>query len=158
MKLPSPNARNGAAGLVMALGAAAAGVLLIDGAAALECALVENSGDTIRKTDAFNACPPSPQGKPWRWIPVEGTPPAFDPATQVLEDPTVLVEPARVVRSWAVRAKTAQEIDDEKTARVDALQDAIVKALCNHENRIRVLESRATVTEAQCKNGFKALL
>jgi hypothetical protein len=61
----------------------------------------------------------------YRWLPVEDTNPGHDSATQIKTGPVVTVETARVTRVWTVRDKTAQELEDEATARRDAVASAM---------------------------------
>lgn len=125
-------------------------------ALAAEFALVDQS-DSILEFRDFKEKPNDPTGKGWRWLPVEVTMPVSD-ATQIVEGPTITVEKGRVTRVWTARAKTADEIDAEKSTKVDSIDVAVFRALCNHENRIRALQGQATITVAQCKTAFKALI
>lgn len=52
----------------------------------------------------------------------------------------------------------AVESDSAKTLQVSALNMVELKALFNHENRIRALESKAPITAAQFVTALKALL
>ena len=106
----------------------------------------------------FADTPPDLARKGVAWLPVEITDPPFDPATQVRSGPVTTVEADRVSRVWTVRAKTAAEIDADKTLQIDGLDVAVFRALCNHENRIRALETKAAMTIAQCKTAFKSLI
>lgn len=93
----------------------------------------------------------------WRWLPVEVTDPLFDPATQIKEGPVLTVFADKVTRVWTVRAKTAPELDADKDSMVSAMDMLAFKVLLNHENRIRALESKATVTAAQFRATLKAM-
>ena len=65
------------------------------------------------------------------WLPEEkvGFEP-FDPATQVRAGPTHDVQADKVVSTYTIRAKTQQELDNEKTATLAAeLQRPAFKAL-----------------------------
>lgn len=95
---------------------------------------------------------------PWKWLPVQETDPAYDPAGQVKEGPVVTVFADKVTRTWAVRAKTAQELDGEKDAVVNGMDLVLLKVAFNHENRVRVLEGKQPITLAQFKAAIKALL
>src|SRR5687767_9729490 len=55
-------------------------------------------------------------------------------------------------------AQTAARDDAVKSLQVDALDLVALRALFNHENRIRALESRPAVTAAQFRTAIKALL
>ena len=80
------------------------------------------------------------------WFPVERVnflP--FDSATQVRTGPIVTVETAKVVETYTVRAKTAQELDDAgvASARVELDMKAlkvIGARLFDYEKRIMLLE------------------
>lgn len=103
---------------------------------------------------------PSVQTRPgWRWLPVEVTSPPYDAATQVSAGPVVSVLADKVTRVWTVRAKTAQELDDDKAASVEAINLVLLKIAFNHENRIRALDGgKPPITLAQFKTAVKALL
>lgn len=100
-------------------------------------------------------------GKPYRkFYAVEKVDPAFDPATQVRSGPTVEEDHDKEIRRYvfAVRDKTAEEVDADKGVRVDRLDLVTFRVLFNHENRIRTLEGRQAVTAEQFKTALKALL
>lgn len=101
------------------------------------------------------------EGKPYRkFYSVETVDPAWNPDTQVRTGPAVEEDHVAEVRRyvWTVRDKTAQELDDDKATKVDALDLVVLRGLFNHENRIRALEGKAAITLAQFKNAVKALL
>jgi hypothetical protein len=122
-------------------------------------ALVDN-GTTVVRYQEFGSQPSNPAGKPWfTWLPVVDTNPSVsNPETEIKEGPVVTVGPSNVTRVWTVRAKTAPELDAQKTAIVDGLQRLILEALFNHENRIRALDGQGAVTRAQFKNAIKGML
>ena len=47
---------------------------------------------------------------------------------------------------------------DPRDYQVDAVDTALLKVAFNHENRIRVLEGKSSITQAQFRNAVKALL
>lgn len=144
------------AGSAVAWGKADKKVILHQASIQVECAFVENATDTITQLDIFaDACPPDPAGKPYRWIPVVGEQPAYDPVTQVLEGPTVTVQPTQVLREWTVRAKTAPEADAELQARIDNLPWPIKDTLCDLADRVSQLEGAGSLTEAGCNAYLK---
>ena len=64
------------------------------------------------------------------WLPVRYENEAYDPATQVRTGPEYAVDADEVVATYTVRDKTVQEIDDEKTAAIQAeLGRKFIKAL-----------------------------
>lgn len=126
-------------------------------ATAAEYALVDQANAILERRD-FAATPNDPTGKGWRWLPVVITKPAFDPTTQVQTGPVITVEASRVTAVWTVRNKTAQELDDEKTERVNAVDFLTFEVAFDHENRIRALEAKAAITRAQFKAALKARL
>lgn len=97
----------------------------------------------------------------WKPIVVEGDTP-FDQSTHKKTGPVTTIEASRVVDTYTVVALTAQEISDAKDVAVNSLNGtlyaALAKAMLNHENRIRALESKTPITMAQFKAGIKALL
>jgi len=140
--------------------AAAAMLLMFSGSANAErCALVRN-GNLEHLKIFGSGCPTGPSAKPqFKWLPAPVvSPPAYDPETQKRNGPFYTVGVTEVTESWSVVAKTPQEIDDDKTQKILSISIAMLKALCDHENRIRALESKSAITENQCKNGLKALL
>jgi hypothetical protein len=109
---------------------------------------------------APNGCWPDAPRKNIKWLPApKAEKPAYDPATQVLEGPTVAVTKDAVTESYTVRDKTAQELAAETEARKESiLSDAgelVLRRLCDHENRILVLEGKSAVTWEQCRKAIK---
>ena len=51
-----------------------------------------------------------------------------------------------------------QNFTKTKPPLVDAIDVLVFKVLLNHENRIRALENKATITAAQFKSGLAAVL
>jgi hypothetical protein len=128
------------------------------------CARIEN-GEVIEyrvvpETDlaAENGCWPDAKhkGVEWKPAPLPDTLPSVDSNTQVLVGPVVTIEEDRVVTSYSVRQKTTAELDGEKDAKLDSLGVFILKTLCDHENRIRVLERKSEITPEQCRAAIKA--
>lgn len=102
---------------------------------------------------------PNVQTKPgFAWLPVEAVDPKHDPATQVKTGPVTTIETSRVLDTWTVRAKTTQELDAEKDARISAIDLLQFAVSFDMENRMRVLEGKAQVTAAQYRNALKARL
>jgi hypothetical protein len=94
-----------------------------------------------------------------KWLPAPiVAQPAYDEATHVLTGPFYSIGEAEVTESWTVREKTAQEIDDEKTSRVNSYDRLAFEIAFDMENRVRVLEGRASVTRAQYRTALKARL
>jgi len=136
-----------------------AAVLVSTQAQAGRCALLENGA--IKEFRVFDgACPNNPAGKPqFKWLPAPlAAVPSYDSEAQVLSGPMHTIEPNQVTQSYSVRNKTAQELDADKVGRVNAIADAVIRALCNHENRIRTVEVKPALSLAQCRDAFKALL
>jgi len=75
----------------------------------------------------------------------------------VVRNQEEIVEASRVLRRTTIRDMTAQEIDEQLDRRA-SVQDVLLKVITNHENRIRTLEARPSVTEAQVKDYLKGLL
>jgi hypothetical protein len=112
---------------------------------------------------APDGCPPDAPHKGIAWLPApEVAPPAYDEATQVLTGPTVTIGETEVTTSYSVRDKTAQELADEADAakedRLKSVDLFVLKTLCDHESRIRVLEGKSEITLAQCRAAIKATL
>ena len=122
-----------------------------------EYALIEIATNAIREFREFAETPPDVTRKGVKWLPVVVTfPPATD--TQVREGPITTVEAERVTRVWTVRDKTAAEIDAEKEGYLNDLERLGFEIDFDHENRLRVLEGRPTVTAAQFRAALKARL
>lgn len=122
-------------------------------------ALIAPDGTIARLADNID---PKAGVKPdWKWLPAPvATPPSFDPETQVLIGPTRTVGASQVTESYTVRARTAAELDADKDSKIADIGEAVVRALCNHENRIRALQPSppAQMSLAQCRAAFKSLL
>jgi hypothetical protein len=119
----------------------------------------------VRPDDTVDRVQPDSQINPtvatragWRWLPVVIVRPPIDPATELLEGPTYAVGTTEVQRIYTSRPKTAQELDGEKEAQLPAVADVLLRALFNHENRIRDLEQRPQITAEQFRTALKALL
>lgn len=82
----------------------------------------------------------------------------YNAATHVKSGPVTTIESARVVDTWTVRAKTAEEVDAEKDIRIDAFDRLNFEVNFDQENRIRALESKTPVTRAQYRAALKARL
>ena len=84
------------------------------------------------------------------------------PSPDTVRTRTETVEADRVYVETNYRAMTAQEITDRDEAAKDgeanSLQSVLLKVITNHENRIRALESRPSVTEAQVRAFLRGLL
>ncbi len=133
-------------------------ILLILAPPALADPYAKVLGGAVVEYRDFSTPPPDMTRKGFAWLPIVITDPAFDSTTQVRTGPVTTVEALRVTRVWTVRAKTAQELDEDKTVRIEGADAALIIAICNHENRIRALENKAAITLAQCKSALKALL
>lgn len=120
--------------------------------------LVRPADNAILDQRDFPDAPPDVTRKGIAWLPLVVSEPAFDPATQVKTGPVVSVLADKVTRIWTVRAMTSDELDATKGAMVDAMDALAFKVLFNHENRIRMLESKQAVTTAQFRTALKALL
>lgn len=120
-------------------------------------ALINPQGALVRVEANIDPAVPTRTG--YRWLPYQvAALPAFDPATQVLEPPVVQIGAEAVTESRSVRAKTTAEIDAEKLQRVNALDLLVFRVLFDHENRLRVLEGRPSVTPAQFRAALVAAL
>lgn len=124
-------------------------------------------GDAIRadRPSAFDAdgCPVDAPHKNIDWRPApKAVTPAYDAATQILIGPTVTVEPTQVTESYTVRDKTAQELAQETDERreniLSGIGEVVLRRLCDHESRIRVLEGKTAVTWEQCRQAIKSAL
>jgi hypothetical protein len=110
-----------------------------------------------------NGCWPDAPHKGIRWLPAPlPEPPAFNPATQELSGPTITIGETEVTTSYSVRDKTAQELtaeaDAAKEAQLNSVALFVLKTLCDHESRIRVLEGKSAITLAQCRAAIKGAL
>jgi hypothetical protein len=91
---------------------------------------------------------------------VEVVKPDFNSATQVRTGPVIEEDHVAEARRhvWAVRDKTAEELDAEKDASINQFDVLAFKVLFDHENRTRALEGKAPVTQAQFRAALKARL
>lgn len=80
------------------------------------------------------------------WLPVVGTPPTFNPATQVMEHGDVMLVAGVPTRQYTVRPKTAEELAAEAVAIADeAERDQARQAITN----LRAYDNLASPTNAQ---------
>ena len=130
---------------------------------ALRCANVD-SKDAIREYRTFEeACPPSIPHMDVRWLPApEVVTPSYDAATQIIEGPTVTVGQDAVTQEYTVRDKTAEELAAEteghKEGILSNVGELVLRRLCDHESRLRVLEGKSAVTWEQCRKAIKDAL
>jgi hypothetical protein len=128
-------------------------------AADVRCALVNSKDAILEFRQHHDVCPPDLPAKDWRWLSAPiATPPSYDANTQVLEGPTRTVEASAVTESYTVRSKTAEELNADKESRLNSLAVFVLKHLCDHESRIRVLEGKSAITFEQCREAIKAAL
>ena len=127
----------------------------------VRCVLIEEFSNKILTFRNFElACPPDPEGKPWHWIEAPKTQkPNFNAETHALSGPFHNIdENGAFIETWVVTAKTPEELDQERDARVEGLDVVILKRICDHESRIRVLENKSPITLDQCKEAIKNAL
>lgn len=69
--------------------------------------------------------------KAFRWLPIVAVDPSYDPATEIKGGPTDVIAATEVIRTWKVRAKTADELDEMVAASKDMtiLVNTLVNAL-----------------------------
>ena len=101
------------------------------------------------------------------WLPVNEVNAAFDPATQVRTGPTLTVLAGSVKATYAVRSKTAAEIDQEKEDEAvlelegRKVLRVLTQVLHDQEKRIRKIEGKAPIDAAEYRTSliaaFKAL-
>jgi hypothetical protein len=77
--------------------------------------LQEVEGDKEFRTGS----PPDLPLKPFSWLPLVIVNPPVDWMTEVKEDPFETVTDTEVTRTWVVRAKTAEELSNEKEKEID---------------------------------------
>jgi hypothetical protein len=63
-----------------------------------------------------------------------------------------------LVETKTIPDLTAEELSAQHDYEISSIDGVIIKALFNHENRVRVLEAKAPITAAQFKTALKALL
>lgn len=133
--------------------------LLFSGCAnAAQYALV-NGLDEIVDSREFATTPPDLQATEGvRWLPYVDTNPPHDPVTQVKTGPVISVGASEVTRVWTVRDKTAQELDDDRTAEVDSLSEPAIKGMLDTHNAWRVSVSLPVITEAQFRANLKTFI
>lgn len=103
--------------------------------------------------------PPNIPHKNVVWLPfIREATPSFDPKTQVLLGPTIIISVDNVTAGYSVRQKTQQELDANKQAYIDNVDMLFFEVLFNHENRIRVLDGQNQVTKQQFKTALLGLL
>jgi len=90
----------------------------------------------------------------WRPVVVIGDDP-FDSITQKKTGPVTTIETNRVLDTYKVVSLTASELSDRKDAtisRIDALHFLVAFDM---ENRMRVLEAKPVITEAQYRTALE---
>lgn len=129
-----------------------------------EYAKVPVGGSTIQEFRDWITAPPDMTRKGFKWLPVVVVDPAWDASLQKRSGPVLsVIVDMQVNRTWTVVDKTAQEIDDERVAKIDdrlvsPVDKALGLALFNVINDVRVLKGQGTITLAQFKTALKALM
>jgi hypothetical protein len=123
-------------------------------------ALVDPKGNVDRIATDVDPTVPTRSG--WRWLPCPvGEKPTIDPTTHKIDGPIYAVGETEVTERYSAVGLTAQEIDDAKSAAVAGMNGSwspFLRVILNHENRIRALEGKNSITMAQLKAALKALL
>ena len=110
-------------------------------------------------TVAVNIDPAVQTKKGWRWLPIETqAQPAFDPETQAVIGPIVTVEAARVVESYTVRSRSADEIEADRIRRVDGMSKIEFEIAFGVENRLRALEAKPALKRGEYRAELAKLL
>jgi hypothetical protein len=113
--------------------------------------------NTIDRIESLATIGPSVATKGgFRWLPMETVNSPADPDREVKEGPFFSVEKTRVVRAWNVRDMNERELSARKDAKVASLDSVLLAVLLDQENRLRVLEGRASVTIAQFQDEIKS--
>lgn len=95
----------------------------------------------------------------WRSLPcVAGTPPPFDPETEVITGPTYVVNPTDVTEMFGKRLLTEAELQAIKDTAIEAADDVLWAIAYDHENRILALEGKVLLTEEEFKTAVEELL
>ena len=117
--------------------------------------LKEVDGDREFRTGT----PPDLPLKSFRWLPLEVTDPDVgDHATHIKEGPVTTVKAKKVTRVWAVRPKTADELDADKESQIPPSDSIQFKAMLDVENRTLALESKPAVTVDEYRETLKGML
>lgn len=94
------------------------------------------------------------------WRPfVANAAPSYDPTTHHPPVRSEVIEATQVVETWADPvAFTEQDISAQKDLQLNAVQVVALKVFLDHENRIRAIEGKQSVTLDQFKTALKAKL
>ena len=126
--------------------------------------LVEDETDAILKEvegdrEFRTGTPPDLPLKSFRWLPLEVTDPDVgDHATHIKEGPVTTVKAKKVTRVWAVRPRTADELDAYKESQIPLSDSIQFKAMLDVENRTLALESKPAVTVDDYRETLKGML
>jgi len=126
--------------------------------------LVEDETDAILKEvegdrEFRTGTPPDLPLKSFRWLPLEVTDPDVgDHATHIKEGPVTTVKAKKVTRVWAVRPRTADELDAYKESQIPLSDSIQFKAMLDVENRTLALESKPAVTVDEYRETLKGML
>lgn len=92
------------------------------------------------------------------WRPfVAGSRPSYNPATHHAPVRSEQIEANRVVEVWdSPVAKSAQDLAQEKRARVEAMGDVSLAKLLDLENRVRALEGKSELSEGDFKTDLES--
>jgi hypothetical protein len=86
---------------------------------------------------------------------VDSKPTPFDPDTEVLEGPTEVVTETTHTRTWTKRARTVQELADEKVSEVAGISRLDFEIYFSIDKRLRDLKGDPVITKSQFKKGLE---
>lgn len=108
---------------------------------------------------AVNIDPAVQTKRGWRWLPIETqAQPSFDHETQAIIGPIVTVEANRVVESYTVRSRSADEIEADRIRRVDGMSKIEFEIAFGVENRLRALEGKTALKRGEFRAELSKLL
>lgn len=105
-------------------------------------ALIKNN--VVQDLRVYDTQPDDIPHKNIRWLPYFDNRPEYDPETQNIEKPQVVILEDRVEQQWTIVNKTEVDLQKEEDLKVntviESIPDPLLNALADFENRLRVLE------------------
>lgn len=106
-------------------------------------ALIKNN--VVQDLRVYDTQPDDIPHKNIRWLPYFDNRPEYDPETQNIEKPQVVILEDRVEQQWTIVNKTEVDLQKEEDLKVntviESIPDPILNILTDYENRLRALES-----------------
>jgi hypothetical protein len=122
------------------------------------CKITRDLSTVLERNSMVAPVPPEElaEGKPY-WVPLVETVDNQATGPETVSSTAETIHADRVERVRTIRDKTAQELDADKTARVDAVDRLQFEVMFLLINEVRTLKGQPEITRPQFKTFLKGL-